>query len=120
MIVGMGTGQQAAKVAQLSGGGQLAGQPKPDGTQMLSRYVDVGADFAAHRPVVESVSVFDLYDGDAGGYAATGSPGQKLPTGWLLTAAKFEVDWPADPDRAALVRYISVPDARRLTGAWPR
>jgi putative transposase len=39
----------------------------------LSRYVDVGADFEAHRAAVESVSVlFDLYDGDAAGYTASG------------------------------------------------
>ena len=45
-------------------------------------YVDVGADFEAHRGAVESVSVlFDLYDGDSAGYAATGSPGEQVPYG---------------------------------------
>ena len=83
----------------------------------LSRYVDVGADFEAHRPVVESVSVlFDLYDGDADGYAAIGSPGEPLSTGWMVTAAKFEVEWPTDPDRAALVR--SHFGARRKAFNW--
>src|SRR5208283_136158 len=105
MIVRMRTCRQATKVAALTGGVQLAGKPKPDGTPTLSRYVDVGADFEAHRPVVESVSVlFDLYDGDADGYAAAGSPGEPLPTGWMVTTAKFEVEWPADPDRAGSVR----------------
>lgn len=63
MIVGMRTCGQAAKVAGLTGGVQLPGKPKPDGSQTLSRYVDVGADFESHRAVVESVSVlFKLYD----------------------------------------------------------
>ena len=71
MIVGMRTRRQAARVAELTGGTHLSGKPKPDGTLTLSRYVDVGADFEAHRGAVESVSVlFDLYDGDSGGYAA--------------------------------------------------
>jgi putative transposase len=105
VIVGMRTCKQAAKLAGLTGGAQRAGKPKPDGTPRLSRYVDIGADFEAHRAAVESVSVlFALCDGDADGYAATGLPGAKLPTGWTVMAAKFEVDWPADPDRAAPVR----------------
>ncbi|MGH3555762.1 MAG: IS607 family element RNA-guided endonuclease TnpB, partial [Mycobacterium sp.] len=105
MIVGMRTRKQAAKVAELTGGVQLPGKPKPDGTPTLSRYVDVGVDFGAYRLAVESVSVvFELYDGDAASYAARGSPGEKLSTGWLVTAAKFEVEWPADEERRALVR----------------
>jgi putative transposase len=117
MIVGMRTVKQAATVAELIGGGQLPGKPRQDGTVPPSRYVDVGADFEAHRPAVESVSVlFDLYDGDAAGYAVTGSPGETLPTGWLVTAAKFEVQWPTDPDRAALVR--SHFGARRFAFNW--
>jgi putative transposase len=117
MIVVLRTRAQAAKVAELTGGVQLPGKPKPDGTVTLSRYVDVGADFEAHRPVVESVSVlFDLYDGNAGSYAGTGSLGAKLPTGWLVTAAKFEVEWPCDEDRSALVR--SHFGARRKAFNW--
>jgi putative transposase len=46
----------------------LPSTPKLDGTPSLSRYVDVGPDFEAHRAAVESVSVlFELYSGDAGG-----------------------------------------------------
>jgi putative transposase len=83
----------------------------------LSRFVDVGADFEAHRGAVESVSVlFDLFDGDAASYAAIGSPGAMLPTGWMVTAAKFEVEWPAEPDRAGLVR--SHFGARRKAFNW--
>ena len=104
-------------MAALTGGVQLAGKPKPDGTAALSRYVDVGPDFESCRAEVESVSVlFELYDGDTDGYAATGSPGLKLPTGWVVTAAKFEVQWPAEPDRAALVR--SHFGARRFAFNW--
>jgi putative transposase len=117
MIVGMRTVKQAARVAALIGGVQLLGEPRKDGTVPPSRYVEVGADFEAHRPVVESVSVlFELYDGDAASCAASGSPGAKLPTGWLVTAAKFEVEWPADEERRALVR--SHFGARRKAFNW--
>jgi putative transposase len=117
MIVGMRTRGQAAKIAAATGGTPLAGKPKRDGTPTLSRYVDVGADFEVHRAAVESVSVlFDLFDGDADCYARTGSPGAPLPTGWAVTAAKFEVDWPAEPQRAGLVR--SHFGARRKAFNW--
>jgi putative transposase len=117
MIVGMRTVKQAAQVAELTGGVQLGGKPKPDGTRALSRYVEVGPDFEVQRQRVESVSVlFGLYSGDADSYATSGSPGAKLPTGWLLTAAKFEVEWPAEPARAALVR--SHFGARRFAFNW--
>ena len=117
MIVGMRTGAQAVKVAGFSGGVQLPTTPKLDGTQSLSRYVDVGPDFEAHRAAVESVSVlFELYSGDAGGYAATGLLGEKLPTGWMVRAAKFEMRWPTEPERAALVR--SHFGARRFAFNW--
>lgn len=117
MIVALRTRGQAARVADATGGAQLPGKPRPDGTVALSRYVDVGADFELHRAVVESVSVlFELYDGDAGSYVATGSPGAQLPTGWMVTAAKFEVEWPTDEDRARLVR--SHFGARRKAFNW--
>lgn len=104
-------------VSRVTGGVQLAGKPKPDGTPTFSRYVEIGVDFEAHRPVVESVSVlFELYDGDANSYAATGGPGAQLPSGWMVTAAKFEVEWPADPQRAGLVR--SHFGARRKAFNW--
>jgi putative transposase len=117
MIVGMRTARQAARVAELTGGVHLPGRPNRDGMPTLSRLVDVGRDFEAHRQPVESVSVlFDLYDGDADGYAATGLPGQMLPTGWMVTAAKFEVEWPSEPERARLVR--SHFGARRKAFNW--
>lgn len=117
MIVRMRTCKQAARVAELTGGVQLPGKPKADGMPTWSRYVDVGKDFETHRPAVESVSVlFDLYDGDAAGYAAAGSPGEPLPTGWMVSAAKFEVHWPAEPGRAGLVR--SHFGARRKAFNW--
>jgi putative transposase len=102
MIVGMRTCGQAARVAALTGGTHLAGKAKRDGTPTVSRYVDVGPHSEAHRSAVESVSVlFHLYDGDGDGYAATGRSGDPVPTGWTVTAAKFEVEWPTEPDRAA-------------------
>lgn len=53
MIVQMRTRAQAVKVAAATGGTHLAGRPKSDGAQTLSRFVDVGADFEAHRAAVE-------------------------------------------------------------------
>jgi putative transposase len=83
----------------------------------LSRYVDVGADFETHRAQVESVSVlFDLFDGDADVYARTGRPGEPVGSGWMVTAAKFEVEWPTDPARRAAVR--SHFGARRKAFNW--
>jgi hypothetical protein len=117
MIVGMRTVKQATEVSELTGRVQLPGKPRQDGTVPASRYVDIGEDFEVHRAAVESVSVlFDLFSGDVTGYAASGSPGEKLPTGWLVTGAKFEVEWPADEDRRALVR--SHFGARRFAFNW--
>lgn len=117
MIVGMRTCGQAARVAAATGGTHLAGRPKRDGTPRLSRYVDVGPDFEVHRSMAESVSVlFELYAGDGAGYAVTGSPGEHVPSGWTVTAASFEVEWPANPDRAQLVR--SHFGARRHAFNW--
>ncbi|CMN09692.1 Putative transposase [Mycobacterium tuberculosis] len=45
MIVRMRSCAQAAKVAEATGGVQLAGKPKPDGTPTFSRYVEIGVDF---------------------------------------------------------------------------
>jgi len=113
----MRTRGQAARVAAATGGAHLPGKPKADGTETLSRYIDVGADFEAHRSAAESVSVlFDLFDGDGDGYAASGSPGEQVPSGWTVTAAKFEVEWPADPDRSRLIR--SHFGARRKAFNW--
>ncbi len=121
MIVRMRSCAQAAKVPEATGGVQLAGKPKPDGTPTFSRYVEIGVDFEAHRPVVESVSVlFELYDGDANSYAATGGPGAQLPSGWMVTAAKFEVEWPATRSGRVWCVHISAPAAKLSTGAWPR
>ena len=121
MIVQLGTRAQAAKVAELTGGTQLAGKPNPDGSTPLSRCVDIGSDFEDHRAAVESVSVlFELYAGDAEGFIATGELGTRLPTGWTVTAAKFEVEWPGEADRCAAVRSNSVLGARRSTGVWHR
>lgn len=60
--------------------------------------------------------LFELYDGDADSYVQTGSPGAPSPTGWTVTAAKFEVEWPAEPQRAGLVR--SHFGARRKAFNW--
>jgi putative transposase len=106
----MRTVGQAGRVAALTGGVHLPGEPKPDGTPRLSRRVDVGADFEAHRAAVESVSVlFKLFD-DASGSSV------EAPSGWVVTAAKFEVEWPAEEHRRALVR--SHFGARRFAFNW--
>jgi putative transposase len=121
MIVAMRTRKQAAKVAELTCGAQLAGRPKPDGTPTLSRYVDVGVEFEAHRAAVESVSVlFELYDGDADGYTAMGCLGEKLPTGWTVTAASSRSTGPATRIGRRRCGRISARAGSRSTGVWPR
>ena len=117
MIAGMRDARQAARVAALTGGAHLPGQPRRDGTTALSRFVDLGGDFEAHRALVESVSVlFTLHEGCAVSYAETGRPGAEVPSGWRVTAARFEVQWPGDPGRAGLVR--SHFGARRKAYNW--
>jgi putative transposase len=113
----MRTCKQAARVAALTGGVHLPGKPRRDGTAGLSRLVDVGPDFEAHRAAVESVSVlFELYSCGAERFIVTGELGEPVPTGWVVTAAKFEVEWPIDPDRCRLVR--SHFGARRKAFNW--
>ena len=117
MIVALRTRTQAAKVAELVGGTQLPGKPKPDGSTPLSRYVDLGPDFETHRAAVESVSVlFELYCGEAEGFNASGELGTSVPSGWTVTAAKFEVEWPVDDERRRLIR--SHFGARRKAFNW--
>ena len=117
MIVELRTRTQAAKVAEATGGVQLSGRPRPDGTVPASRWVDVGDDFEAHRVAVESVStLFSLHSGNATDYAAGGELGTPLPTGWSTTAAKFEVQWPSDPQRCSAIRAHF--GARRKAFNW--
>ncbi len=60
--------------------------------------------------------LFTLHDGTGATYAQTGEPGRQLPSGWQVRAAKFEVEWPADPERARLVK--SHFGARRFAYNW--
>ncbi len=82
MIAVMRTKAQAQKVADLTGGKVLFDEGKP------TRKVSLAGDFEQYRDALESVSVlFQLCD-DAG---------EKAPTGWTVTGASFEVEWPRDP-----------------------
>jgi putative transposase len=97
MIVQMRTRAQAEKVAEATGGVQLSGKPKHDGTPTLSARVDVGADFESRRAAVEAVSaLFTLYDTDP-------STGElvEVPSGWVLQAYQYALD-PTSAQVAAL------------------
>ncbi len=84
MIVEARTTGEAARIAGATGGEHLAG--KEPGK--LSRRVRVAGDFEVHRAVVETVTVlFKLFDDD----------GEQVPSGWSVTGASFEVEWPKDP-----------------------
>ena len=97
MIVQMRSRVQAEKVAARTGGVQLSGKPKRDGTPTLSARVDVGADFEASRAVVEAVSVlFTLLDTDP----LTGELVQ-VGSGWVLRAYQYALD-PTSAQVAAL------------------
>ena len=86
-LVEMPTVAQAAKVATATGWEHLPA--KEEGG--LSRRLDAGDGFEAGREAVEAVSVlFKLYRQGAG-------PLVEVPSGWAVTARKFEVEWPRDP-----------------------
>jgi putative transposase len=107
MVVEMRTVKQAARVAAATGGLHLLGKPGNSGAQRLSRRVDVGPDFEACRKEVEQVSVlFSLYE-------RHGEELVPVPSGWTVTGARFEVDW---PDDKSLVR--SHFGARRFAYNW--
>jgi putative transposase len=60
--------------------------------------------------------LFELYSGDAQGFIATGELGDPVLSGWTVTAARFEVEWPTDPDRRGVIR--SHFGARRKAFNW--
>jgi len=101
MIVEMRTKDQAARVAELTGGLVLCdAQARPTTRVQLD-------DFDAHRKAVESVSVlFRCFDDD----------GTEVPSGWVLTGAIFEVEWPREPERRS--RIWSHFGARRFAKNW--
>ncbi len=101
MIAVMRTKVQAQKVSDLTGGKVLLDDGKP------TRKVALAGDFEQYRDAVESVSVlFGLCD----------DTGEKAPTGWTVTGASFEVEWPKDPKSASLIR--SHFGARRVAYNW--
>ena len=86
-LVEMPTVAQAAKVAAATGWEHLPA--KEEGG--LSRRLDAGDGFEAGREAVEAVPVlFKLYRQGAG-------PLVEVPSGWVVTARKFEVEWPRGP-----------------------
>jgi putative transposase len=101
MIAQMRTTAQAARVAALTGGSlRYDAKGRPTAKVALD-------DFEAHRAVVESVSgLFRLFADD----------GTEVPSGWVVTGAKFEVEWPKEPERRALIR--SHFGARRFAKNW--
>ena len=83
MLAEMRTAAQAQRVAEATGCRRLPGNEPGS----LSPKVDVGCDLELHRPAIEAVSVlFKLWE-----------DGSRAPSGWTMTAAKFEVEWPKDP-----------------------
>jgi putative transposase len=101
VIVQMRIRAQAARVAEITGGTLLHDdQGKPTSRVALD-------DFEAHRKAVESVSVlFRLFADD----------GTEVPSGWVATGATFEVEWPKEPERRALI--WSHFGARRFAKNW--
>ena len=101
MIAMMRTKAQAQKVAEITGGVIVVKNGKP------TPKVQLQGDFEQYRAAVESVSVlFQLWD-DAG---------EQVPSGWTMTGASFEVEWPKDPRKASLIR--SHFGARRVAYNW--
>jgi len=101
MIVIMRTKAQAQKVSDLTGGQVILSDGKP------TTRVSLSGDFEQHRADVESVSVlFQLCDDN----------GEKVSSGWALTGASFEVEWPKDQQAVSRVR--SHFGARRVAYNW--
>jgi putative transposase len=83
MIVEMPTVAQAGAVAQATAGQHLPATQEG----RLSRCVELGPGFEVHRAAVKAVSVlFKLYDDE----------GNQVRSGWMVTGARFEVEWPED------------------------
>jgi len=101
VIVQMPTKAQAARVAEITGGTLLHDdQGRPTSKVALD-------DFEVHREAVESVSVlFRLFADD----------GTEVPSGWVVTGAAFEVEWPKEPERRSLI--WSHFGARRFAKNW--
>jgi len=101
MIVQMRTKAQAARVAEITEGTLLHDdQGRPTVKVALG-------DFEVHREVVESVSVlFRLFADE----------GHEVPSGWVVTGATFEVEWPREPERRSLI--WSHFGARRFAKNW--
>jgi len=101
MIVALRTRAQAARVADLTGGTLLHDD---QGRPTVKVALD---DFEVHREAVESVSVlFRCVDDD----------GTEVPSGWVMTGATFEVEWPKEPERRSLI--WSHFGARRFAKNW--
>ncbi|WP_298340216.1 IS607 family element RNA-guided endonuclease TnpB [Ferrimicrobium sp.] len=101
MIVIMRTKAQAKKVSDLTIGEVILDDGKP------TRKVQLPGDFEQYREAVESVSVlFQLSD----------DTGDKVPTGWTITGASFEVEWPKEQRLASLI--WSHFGARRFAYNW--
>jgi putative transposase len=101
VIVQTQTRVQAARVADLTGGTLLHDdQGRPTAKVTLG-------DFDAHREAVESVSVlFRCFD----------DHGTEVPSGWVVTGATFEVEWPREPERRSCIwSYFG---ARRFAKNW--
>jgi putative transposase len=78
---------QAAEVAKVTGWPRLKSEKDPS---KFSRRLDAGDSFEIHRLAVEAVSVlFQMYEQVSDGLL------REVPSGWQITAAKFEVEWPA-------------------------
>jgi putative transposase len=101
VIVQTRTKVQAARVAEITGGTLLHDdQGRPTAKVALD-------DFEVHREAVESVSVL---------FRCFADDGTEVPSGWVVTGAAFEVEWPKEPERQSLI--WSHFGARRFAKNW--
>ena len=101
MIAVMRTKAQAQRVSELTGCNVLLDEGRP------TRKVALVGDFERYRDAVESVSVlFQLCD----------DTGEKAATGWTVTGASFEIEWPKDQQKVSGIR--SHFGARRVAYNW--
>jgi len=101
MILTMRSAKDAPRVAELTGGTVV-----PNDKGRATRQVRI-EDFAAHQQEVESVSVL---------FSLARDDGDPLPSPWVCLGARFEVEWPKDPEVVQRIR--SHFGARRYAKNW--
>jgi len=89
VIVTMRTTKDAARVAELTGAAVLLDEQGEPSARVRTK------DFKTHQRAIESISVLFSLERD---------DGKQLPSPWVCLGARFEVEWPTEPQLVAQIR----------------